>query len=151
MGYDGHRRRGDHTMAAIFSPLVQYPIDVSKDLLLIYNSTNISYSSNVCAYYMAHRPMVGNANVLGLSCTTNEGIVMSDYTNSFFRAYRELAFGAIRLNGRNTSFSFRICPHASQTGWKSSVCRSTLTSDTILSFRPPTTFRLGIRLLQAST
>jgi alpha-tubulin suppressor-like RCC1 family protein len=74
---------GNHTMAAIFSPQIQYPIDVSKDLLLVYNSTNISFSSNVCAYYMAHRPMVGNANVLGISCATNEVIQWSDYTNTF--------------------------------------------------------------------
>ena len=29
---------GNHTLAAIFSPLVQYQVDVTKDLLLIYNS-----------------------------------------------------------------------------------------------------------------
>ena len=74
---------GNHTMAAIFSPLVQYPIDISKDLLLIYNATNISFSSNVCAYYIAHRPMVSNANVLGISCATNEIIQLSNYTNTF--------------------------------------------------------------------
>jgi alpha-tubulin suppressor-like RCC1 family protein len=74
---------GDHTMAAIFSPFVQYPIDVSKDLLLIYNATNISFSSNICAYYMAHRPMVSNANVLGISCETNEGIQLTNYINTF--------------------------------------------------------------------
>lgn len=72
---------GNHTMASIFSPLVQYPIDVSKDLLLIYNATNISFSSNVCAYYLAHRPMVSNANVLAIVCTTNETISPTDYTN----------------------------------------------------------------------
>jgi alpha-tubulin suppressor-like RCC1 family protein len=73
---------GDHTMAAITSPLIQYyPIDVSKDLLLIYNATNISFSSNVCAYYMAHRPMVSNANLLGITCPTNELISPSDYNN----------------------------------------------------------------------
>jgi hypothetical protein len=71
---------GDHTMAAITSPLIQYyPINVSKDLLLIYNATNISYSSNVCAYYMANRPLAGNANLLGITCPTNELISPSDY------------------------------------------------------------------------
>jgi alpha-tubulin suppressor-like RCC1 family protein len=75
---------GNHTMASLFSPLLQYPmIDVSKDLLLIYNATNTSFSSNVCAYYLAHRPMVSNANVLGISCATNEIIQLSDYTNTF--------------------------------------------------------------------
>jgi alpha-tubulin suppressor-like RCC1 family protein len=73
---------GDHTMAAIFSPLVQYPVDVSKDLLLIYNTNSID-SFNVCQYYLTNRPMVSNANVLGIGCTTNETISPSDYTNVF--------------------------------------------------------------------
>jgi alpha-tubulin suppressor-like RCC1 family protein len=74
---------GDHTMAAVFSPLLQYSLDVSKDLLLIYNATNTSLSSNVCAYYLAHRPMVSNANVLGITCATNEIIQLNVYTNTF--------------------------------------------------------------------
>ena len=61
---------GDHSIVAIFSSLIQYPVDVSKDLLLIYN-TNSPGSSNVCAYYLANRPMVGSANVLGIGCVTN--------------------------------------------------------------------------------
>jgi hypothetical protein len=64
-------------MAAIWSPLVQYPVDVSKDLLLIYN-TNSTGSSNVCAYYLAYRPMVSSANVLGIGCPTNETISPPD-------------------------------------------------------------------------
>ncbi len=71
---------GNHTMAAIFSPLVQYPVNVAKDLLLIYNTNSLD-SSNVCHYYLTHRPMVSNANVLGIGCTTNEIIEPSDYTN----------------------------------------------------------------------
>ena len=83
---------GFHSMAAIFSPLVQYPIDVSKDLLLIYNTNSID-SSNVCAYYLANRPMVSNANVLGIGLTndsndltdyrTNDTFNPADYTNIF--------------------------------------------------------------------
>ncbi len=73
---------GNHTIVGIFSPLLQYPVNVSKDLLLIYNSNSIN-SSTVCAYYMAHRPMVGSANCLGISCTTNEGISWSAYTSNF--------------------------------------------------------------------
>jgi hypothetical protein len=73
---------GDHSMAAIFSQWVQYPVDVSKDLLLIYN-TNSSDSSNVCAYYLANRPGVSNANVLGIGVITNDPILPSDYTNIF--------------------------------------------------------------------
>ncbi len=73
-------------MAGIFLPLVQYPINVSKDLLLIFNSASNSYSSNVCAYYKADRPMVGNANTLGINCptsVTNEGMNWSTYTSNF--------------------------------------------------------------------
>ncbi len=62
---------GNHTLAGIFSPLVQYPVDVTKDLLLIYNS-NSADSSNLCAYYLAHHPMVSNANVLGVACDVGE-------------------------------------------------------------------------------
>ena len=74
---------GDHTVAEILSPTLQYQINVPQDLLLIYNSTNTSLSSNVCAYYLTYRPMVGNANVLGISCATNEIIYMSNYPASF--------------------------------------------------------------------
>jgi alpha-tubulin suppressor-like RCC1 family protein len=73
---------GNHTMAAIFSPLVQYPIDVSKDLLLIYNTNSID-SFNVCRYYRNNRPMVRNANVFAISCTNSEIISPPDFTNIF--------------------------------------------------------------------
>ena len=72
---------GNHTMATIFSTIVQYPVNVSKDLLLIYNTNSLD-SFNVCWYYMDHRPMVSTANVLGIGCTTNEIIDPSDYTNN---------------------------------------------------------------------
>jgi len=75
---------GNHTMAAILSPLVQYQVDVSKDLLLIYNTNSLN-SSNVCQYYLTHRPMVSNANVLGIDCTTNSVIGPLDYTNVFLQ------------------------------------------------------------------
>jgi alpha-tubulin suppressor-like RCC1 family protein len=74
---------GNHTMAAIWAPTVQYPVHVSKDVLLIYNASSTSYSSNVCAYYMAHRPMISTANLLGISCVANEGISWSAYTSTF--------------------------------------------------------------------
>ncbi len=57
-------------------------IDVTKDLLLIYNTNSLD-SSNVCAYYLAHRPMVSGANVLGIGCTTNETFLPDEYTNVF--------------------------------------------------------------------
>jgi hypothetical protein len=46
-------------------------INVTNDLLLVYN-TNSADSSNLCAYYLAHRPMVGGANVLGVGCDVGE-------------------------------------------------------------------------------
>ena len=74
---------GNHTLAAIWSTLVQYPVDVTKDLLLIYNS-NSQDSSNVCAYYQANRPMVGNcSNFLGINCRSDEAIAPDAYTNIF--------------------------------------------------------------------
>jgi hypothetical protein len=57
-------------------------IDVTQDLLLIYN-TNSPDSTTVLNYYLAHRPNVTGANVLGINCTSNETIPPSDFTNSF--------------------------------------------------------------------
>ena len=57
-------------------------IDVTKDLLLIYN-TNSPDSSNVWYYYMQHRPMVSTANVLAIGCTNTESFLPSEYTNIF--------------------------------------------------------------------
>jgi alpha-tubulin suppressor-like RCC1 family protein len=70
----------DFTLASQFSSLLQYPVDVTKDLLLIYNSSSVD-SSNVCAYYLQHRPMVTGANVLGFECLTNEIIDTITFTN----------------------------------------------------------------------
>ncbi|HEV2331297.1 MAG TPA: hypothetical protein VGY56_21145 [Verrucomicrobiae bacterium] len=62
----------DFTLGVQFSPTVMYPVNVSQDLLLVYNS-NSSDSSNICSYYLAHRPMVANANVLGVDCEIDMG------------------------------------------------------------------------------
>jgi len=70
---------GNHTMAAIFSPLVQYPVNISQDLLLIYNTNSLD-SSNVWRYYINNRPMVANANTLALGCETNEQVSNAEYT-----------------------------------------------------------------------
>ena len=59
------------TLASKFAPLVQYQVDVAKDLLLIYNS-NSAASSDLCVYYLDHRPMVSNANVIGIACDVGE-------------------------------------------------------------------------------
>jgi hypothetical protein len=61
-----------NTIAAVFSPLVQYPIDVSRDLLLIYNTNSAMPDSlTVFNYYMQHRPMISGANTLAINCRTN--------------------------------------------------------------------------------
>jgi hypothetical protein len=76
---------GDHTLAVVFSSLVQYQVDVSKDLLLIYNTNSLD-SSNVCAYYLAHRPQVTGANVLPLGCPTTETVYPWDLTNTLLNS-----------------------------------------------------------------
>jgi hypothetical protein len=60
-----------HALALTYSPVLNYPVNVSQDLLLIYN-TNSTDSITVKDYYLAHRPMVGEANVLGIDCQANE-------------------------------------------------------------------------------
>jgi hypothetical protein len=74
---------GSHAMAAIWSPLVQYPVNVAHDLLLIYNSNSID-SYNVFAYYTNNRPMVSDANVLALECTNGEIADLTDFYSTIF-------------------------------------------------------------------
>jgi hypothetical protein len=72
----------NHSMVAAFSPLVQYPINVTQDLLLVYNATTAD-GSNVFAYYLANRPMVANANVLALTnCPATYTITRPDFTST---------------------------------------------------------------------
>ncbi|HEY9171164.1 MAG TPA: immunoglobulin domain-containing protein, partial [Verrucomicrobiae bacterium] len=71
---------GNQTAASVFSPLAQYPVDVSKDLLLIYNTNSVD-SVVVKDYYLAHRPLVSGANALGIGCVTNETVTPSEFTN----------------------------------------------------------------------
>ena len=75
---------GGHTLVGIFSPFVQYPVEVSQDLLLIYNS-NSADSIAVKDYYLAHRPMVSDANVLDVSCSTEETDNLNNFTNTVIR------------------------------------------------------------------
>lgn len=78
---------GNHSLAAIFSPLIQYyPLTAAKDLLLIYNTSSVD-SSNVMSYYLTNRPMVANANVLGIACTTNEITLPGDFSNQVLAPY----------------------------------------------------------------
>jgi hypothetical protein len=66
---------GRQSLASRFSPLVQYPVDMSKDVLLLYNSNPASTNSRfVKDYYLAHRPLATNANVLGVNCPVGEFI-----------------------------------------------------------------------------
>ena len=70
------------TIAGVFSPTNQYQVDVSKDLLLIYNTgSSNNASSNVFNYYTNNRPLVSMANVLPISCTNVELIIPYDFTN----------------------------------------------------------------------
>lgn len=78
---------GAQALASAFSPSTQYPVDVSKDLLLIYNSTSTN-SIWVKNYYLAHRPMVNGANVLGLACVTNETALPNELTNQILSPLR---------------------------------------------------------------
>ncbi len=50
---------------------MQYPVDVTKDLLLICN-VNSTSSTALRDYYLAHRPLVANANVLNIVCDVGE-------------------------------------------------------------------------------
>ena len=67
---------------AYWQVTVTNAINVTNDLLLIYNTNSLD-SSNVCAYYLAHRPLVNGANVLGIGCTNTESFLPSEYTNVF--------------------------------------------------------------------
>ena len=73
-------------LAVQFSPTVMYPVNVSQDLLLIYNTNSIG-STTVENYYLQNRPMVGAANVLGIGCPTNETISSADFTNQILLPY----------------------------------------------------------------
>ncbi|MCX6922008.1 MAG: hypothetical protein NT154_02125 [Verrucomicrobia bacterium] len=73
---------GNQSLVSRFSPLVQYPVDVTKDLLLIYNNNaNSTNSVFIKDYYLAHRPMVSGANVLGVDCP---GIFVASGGNNTF-------------------------------------------------------------------
>jgi hypothetical protein len=61
-------------------------INVTNDLLLIYN-TNSADSATVLNYYIAHRPMVSGANVLGIGCTNGEIVGSATFTNQILMPY----------------------------------------------------------------
>lgn len=69
-----------HALAVLFSLSIRYPVNVTRDLLLICN-TNSAGSIWVKDYYLTHRPMVQEANVLLIGCTTNEIAIPEEFTN----------------------------------------------------------------------
>jgi hypothetical protein len=54
--------------SASWQVTVTNAINVTNDLLLIYNTNSVD-STTVLNYYLAHRPKVSGANVLGIGCT----------------------------------------------------------------------------------
>ncbi len=94
----------NQTVALIFSPLTQYQVDVTKDLLLIYNSTNAD-SSNVFAYYTNNRPMVSAANRLPISCTNNETVLSTEIQSQILtRARRGGKKAGTKIESRRLGF-----------------------------------------------
>jgi alpha-tubulin suppressor-like RCC1 family protein len=77
---------GDFSLAVQFSTTVSYPVNVSQDLLLIYNTNSVG-SAVVENYYLQNRPLVGGANVLGIGCLTNEIITSANFTNQILAPY----------------------------------------------------------------
>ena len=73
-------------LAVQFSPTVMYPVNVSQDLLLIYNTNSVG-SATVENYYLQNRPLVGGANVLRIGCATNEIITSANFTNQILAPY----------------------------------------------------------------
>jgi len=70
-----------HALAVRDSLSVQYPVDVPQDLLVVAN-TNTADGRFARDYYLAHRPMISNANVVNLACTNAEVILSTEFTNS---------------------------------------------------------------------
>lgn len=73
---------GAGSASASWQVTVTNTINVTNDLLLIYNTNSVD-SATVLNYYLAHRPGVSGANVLGIGCTTNETFLLDEYTNVF--------------------------------------------------------------------
>ena len=75
--------------SASWQVTVTNAINVTNDLLLIYN-TNSTDSATVLNYYLAHRPGVSGANVLGIGYTNPistgyyETVTPTDLTNQIF-------------------------------------------------------------------
>lgn len=73
----------EHSVALAYNPLLMYPVDVAKDLLLIVN-THSTNSTSILNYYLAHRPGVSNANVLEISTPPGGPALYSLITNTTY-------------------------------------------------------------------
>src|SRR5205823_1571604 len=51
--------------------------------------TNSVDSAVVKDYYLAHRPMVSGANVLGIGCSTNERVDLGTFTNQIVSSFKQ--------------------------------------------------------------
>ncbi len=71
---------GDFSLASVFSGTVMYAVDVTKDLLLIYN-TNSADSMMVFDYYLQNRPMIAGVSTLGIGCSNVETVLPDYFTN----------------------------------------------------------------------
>ncbi len=66
-----------HSVALAENPALQYPVNPAQDMLLICN-TNLE-SVFVKDYYLAHRPLVSQANVLTIGYAPQETILPADF------------------------------------------------------------------------
>ncbi len=67
-------------VALAYKDALEYPVNVAQDLLLIYNASSPD-SIFVKDYYLQHRPLVSQANVLGITCHAMETVNRADFTN----------------------------------------------------------------------
>jgi hypothetical protein len=64
---------GNFTMAQESSRFADYPVDLRREALLIYNTNPIATNSIfIKDYYLAHRPRIAEINLLAVNCATNE-------------------------------------------------------------------------------
>ncbi len=73
----------NHALALTYSPVLNYNYKPAQDLLVIYNSNSVG-SVAVKDYYLANRPKISDANVLGIGCTTGEYMSRTNFTNQLW-------------------------------------------------------------------
>ncbi len=77
----------NRTVALPYTPAFSYPVDVKRDLLVIYNS-NFTDGVTMKDYYLTHRPRLAGVNVLGVSLdnTLQETLTTTKYPSIFYPA-----------------------------------------------------------------